>query len=74
MLIPSCMCLNMIFAKNGVKDIDGVPILDTVGALVKTAELMVDPKAIGISRSKSGLYAPVSKEELTQVRKLYGVE
>ena len=73
MLIPSCMSLNMIFAKSGVKDIDGVPILDTAAALVKTAELMVDLKAIGISRSKSGLYAPVSKEELTQVRKLYGV-
>ncbi|MFC2003512.1 aspartate/glutamate racemase family protein [Chloroflexota bacterium] len=74
MLIPSCMCLNMIFADNSVKDIDGVPILDMAAALVKTAELMVDLKALGISRSKSGLYTPVSKEELTQVRKLYGVE
>ena len=62
---------NMFLVSQGVKEIDGVPILDVCGAVIKIAELMVDLKEIGISRSKKGLFAAPSQEEIEQIRKLY---
>jgi Asp/Glu/hydantoin racemase len=74
MFISTCNILNMVMVNCGFREIDGVPILDTAGALLKITELMVDLKQIGISRSKKGFYNYLSKEELTRVRKSYGVE
>ena len=73
-LISACNILNMVLVNCGCRQIDGVPILDTAGALVKMTELMVDLKQIGISRSKAGSSTYLSKEELARVRKVYGVE
>lgn len=73
-LISACNVLNMVLVNCGCRQIDGVPILDTAGALMKMTELMVDLKQIGVSRSKAGLYTPLSKEDLARVRKSYGVE
>ena len=66
--------VNMFMVEQGVKEIDGVPVLDVCGTLIKVAELMVDLRKMGISRSKRGLCAPPSKEELVQLRKLYGTD
>jgi len=73
-LIPSCNILNMVLVNCGCRQIDGVSILDTAGALVKMTELMVDLKQIGISRSKAGFYTSLSKQELERVRKVYGIK
>jgi len=73
-LIATCNILNMVLVNCDCRQIDGIPILDTTGALVKMTELMVDLKQIGISRSKAGLYTSLSKKELARVRKAYGVE
>lgn len=73
-LLSSCNILNMVLVNCGLREIDGVFILDTAGALVKVGEFMVDLKQAGISRSKSGLYSPLSKEELTNIRRTYGIE
>ena len=64
---------NMIMVDQGVREIDGVPILDVCGAVIKIAEMMVDLKKVGITRSTSGLFAQPSNEERAQLRKLYGV-
>lgn len=72
-LITACNILNMVLVDCGLREIDGVSILDTAGAMVKVAEFMVDLKQAGISRSKAGLYTPLSREELVSVRKLYGI-
>ncbi|MFC1981074.1 hypothetical protein ACFLVN_02390 [Chloroflexota bacterium] len=37
------------------------------GAVIQVAELMIDLKKIGITRSESGLFAPPSKEERAQL-------
>ncbi|MFC2013665.1 aspartate/glutamate racemase family protein [Chloroflexota bacterium] len=74
MFISACNILNMVLIDCGCRQIDGVPILDTAGALVKITELMVDLEQIGITRSKVGLYTSLSKEELARIRKSYGVE
>ncbi|MFC2016716.1 aspartate/glutamate racemase family protein [Chloroflexota bacterium] len=63
--------LNMFLVNQGIREVDGVPILDSTAAVIKTAEMMVDLKTVGISRSKHGLYAPPSAEDLVAIRKLY---
>jgi Asp/Glu/hydantoin racemase len=73
MIITECNMLNMILVEAGLRDVDGVPILDTTGALIKAAEFMVDLRSIGITRSKNGLFSHMKKEEVVSVQKLYGV-
>ncbi len=72
-LLSTCNVLNMVLVNCGCREVNGVPILDTTGAIVKIAELMVDLKNIGVSRSKRGLYPAVSKEDLARIRKGYGI-
>jgi len=74
MLISTCGCLNMVLVSNGIKEIEGIPFLDSVGTVVKTAEFLVDLKNIGADRVTRGLYTRVTKEELSAVRKLYKIE
>jgi len=70
-LVPSCNILNMVLVDSGVREVDGMPILDNVGAVVKMAELLADLKEMGVNRSKKGFYAALSKQELTDIRRLY---
>lgn len=74
MFISTCNILNMVLVNSGFREIDGVPILDTAGALLKVTELMVNLKEIGISRSKKGFYSTLPKEDLIRIRKSYGIE
>ena len=74
MLISTSGILTMILATHGITEIEGVPFLDSVGVAIKTAELLVDLKKMGVDRVRRGLFTPLSKEELSDVRKLYNVE
>lgn len=74
MLVPTCGCLNMVLVANGIKEIEGIPVIDTVGTVLKTAELLVELKKIGLERVNRGLYSRVTKKELSTVRKMYGVK
>ena len=74
MLLPACNVLNMVLVDADLREIDGVPILDTAGVMVKVAEFMVDLEQAGISRSRAGLYARLSKKELANIRNSYGVD
>lgn len=57
----------------GIRDVDGVPVLDGVTALVKTAELAVRLREItGTFTSKAGTYAPPTGRTLDRVRHEYG--
>ncbi|UCG65980.1 MAG: hypothetical protein JSW12_02710 [Deltaproteobacteria bacterium] len=73
-LVCSCNILNMVLVDAGVREVDGTPILDGVGAVLKAAEFFGDLDKAGIVKSKKGLYAGLSKKELAQIRKLYGIE
>jgi Asp/Glu/hydantoin racemase len=66
--------INMFAMDHNLREIDGVPILDVCGAAIKIAELMVDLKKMGITRSRSGLFSVPSKEEHAQLRKLYELQ
>ncbi len=73
-LICAGNMMTMLLVDQGMTQVNGVRILDSLGILVKMAEMMVDLQAMGITRSKMGMYAPLSKEEIRSVRKLYGIE
>ena len=63
--------LNMFLIDQGVRDIDGVPILDCCTAAVKTAEMLVDLHKLGIRRSGKGLFAEPPAGDKAKLRKLY---
>ena len=74
-LVPGFGGLSVFMAEHGMREIDSVPIVDGVAVVIKTAEMLVDLKNMGIMRSKKGLdISPVSKEELLAARKIYGIE
>ncbi len=74
MFVTSCGCTNMILAKHNIHEIEGIPVLEGGGALVKTAELLVDLSKMGIHRSRLGHYTPIPEQDLIAMRKIYGIE
>ena len=66
--------LTLLLVEQGITELGGIRVLDSLGALVKVTELMVDLNKIGINRNKMGLYSPLPKGELGSLRELYGVE
>lgn len=74
MLISTCGCTNMILVAHGIKEIEGTPVMDSMGVVIKMAELLVDLKKMGLDRVNRGLYSRLTKEELSSIRKLYKVE
>ena len=71
MLMVAGNPLNMFLIDQGVRDIDGVPILDCCTAAVKTAEMLVDLQRLGIRRSGKGLFAAPPAADKAKLRKLY---
>ena len=74
MLVPSCNVLNMVLIDANLRAIDGVTILDIAGTTLKVAEFMVDLEQAGISRSKSALCMPLSKDDILSIRNSYGIK
>lgn len=74
MLISACNCLTMVLVHAGVKDIAGIPFLDSVGALVKTGEMMLELNKMGVKRSRRGDFSQPTKEELANALKTYQVK
>ena len=73
-LIPGFGAIGSFLGERGIHDIDGIPIVDIVAVVIKTAEMLVDLKNLGLQRSRLGMHNYASKEELIAARKLYGVE
>lgn len=70
-LLTSPLVINRFLLDNNVWEIDGAVVLDAAAAVIKLAELMVDFKAIGINRGKTGNYTPPPPDILTALKKLY---
>ena len=67
--------LSLILIEQGITEVDGVIILDNVAAMVKVSEMIVDLRKLGIRHSRRGpSFAPIPKEELAIIRKVYHVE
>lgn len=69
-IIPGCGVLNVLLAVNKVNNYKDAVILDTVGSLVKVAELMVELKQkVSLGVSRRGVYGSPGKEVMEQVKK-----
>jgi allantoin racemase len=73
-LVNGCGCTNMVLAKHGIREIEGIPVMEGGGALIKIAEMLVDLKNMGINRSHLGPYTSMAKGDLSSLRKMYGLE
>lgn len=71
-IVPGCGVLNVLLAVNKMNSYKGAVILDTIGSLVKVAEVMVELKqklSFGVSRR--GGYGSPGKEIMEQARKAF---
>jgi len=71
-LIPGFGAVGSFFGERGIHDIDGIPIVDIVASVIKTAETLFDFKKLGMRRSRLGGGNHASKEELLAARVIYG--
>ncbi|MFC1981665.1 aspartate/glutamate racemase family protein [Chloroflexota bacterium] len=62
--------VHLFLFEHGVREIDGVPILDVCRVAVKFGEFRVELNNMGINSSKKGLYIAPSKEELATILQL----
>jgi len=63
--------LNMFLIDQGVRAVDGVPVLDCCTAAIKTAEMLADLHKLGVRRSTKGLFEAPVGEAKEKIRKLF---
>jgi Asp/Glu/hydantoin racemase len=73
MLIPGTAPISVFLAEQGVREIDGVPILDLHAAVIKATEMAVDFRRLGIPKSRKGPAFDVNKDDIVLARKIYGL-
>ena len=75
-IIPGEAPLCVLLATNGVSQVDGVPVLDSLACWIKQAELLVDlRRASGIQRCQRGYFnEPPTRERLGEVIGFYGLD
>lgn len=70
-LIAGCGSLSPILSVNGIREIDGAPVVDPEQAALKFAEMMVDFQTAGIPvKSSKGLFLKAPKGETLKGYKL----
>ncbi len=69
---PLCMLLN----RAGIAEVDGVPLVDSLAATIKCAEMLVDlRRSTGVKQSKRGYFAaPPPRERLKELWNFYGLD
>jgi Asp/Glu/hydantoin racemase len=67
-IIPGCGIINMVLVKNGINRIEGIPIFDTTGMLIRMIETMILLKEIsGLDTSRKGFYEPPPDSKLSEI-------
>jgi Asp/Glu/hydantoin racemase len=70
-LIPAEGVLNTMLVRNRVREVDGVPVLDSYGALLQMAEMMVRlRRTTGLGPSRRSAYAKPPAELMRGLRRL----
>ena len=72
-LIMGFAAITVFLSEQGIREIDGVPILDSQAAVIKVAEMMVDFRKLGMPKPSKGPLFYISKEDTQIARKVYGV-
>lgn len=75
-IIPGEAPLCVLLATQGVAQVDGVPVLDSLACWVKQAEMLVDlRRGSGIERCQRGYFnEPPSRERVREVMRFYGLD
>ncbi len=73
-LIPGFGAMSSFFGEQNIHEVDGIPIVDIVAVVIKTAETLVDLSKLGEKRSRAGFYTYASSDELKAGRQFYGIE
>ncbi len=73
-IIPGEAPLCVLLAAQGIAEVDGVPVLDSLSCWVKHAEMLVDlQRQSGVQRCQRGYYnEPPSHERIDQLMAFYG--
>lgn len=74
-IVPGEAPLNVLLAMNGVTEVDGVPVIDSLGAWVRAAEEAVLARRAGQAPERCGYFGaavdPVRRDEILQ---FYGLD
>ena len=75
-IVPGEMPMNILLAKNGITQVDGVPVIDGLAVTMKLAECMVDLRqSVGMKQSRNGFFGeapdPARVEQMTS---FYGLD
>ncbi len=74
-IVLGCGLMNLVGIRNGLTDIDGAPVLDVSGLLMKTAEAMVVlRRRSGLHVSRAGYYARPPAAEIDRIARAYGLD
>lgn len=73
-IIPGEAPLCVLLASQGVAEVDGVPVLDSLSCWIKQAELLVDLKRqSGVQRCQRGYFnEPPARERIDELMAFYG--
>jgi hypothetical protein len=66
-LIPAGGPLNMFFVDHGLREVDGVPILDILAVSIKAAEQAIALKQAGVPLKGASFVPPDRKAQLRQI-------
>ncbi len=70
-LIPAEGVLNTMLVRNNVRDVDGVPVLDSYGALLQHADMLARlRRRTGLAVGRRGIYAKPPLEITNHLRRL----
>lgn len=74
-IIPGEAPLNLLLARGGVNEVDGVPVLDALAATIKMAEMMVGLRqTTGVSPCRRGYFqAKPPRERVKELHRFYGL-
>jgi Asp/Glu/hydantoin racemase len=74
-IIPGEAPLCLLLARNGVNQVDGVPVVDSLAAIVKTAEMMVGLRqATGVAPCRRGYFqAQPPRARVKELLRFYGI-
>ena len=75
-IIPGEAPRNMLLNRAGISDVDGVPLVDSLAATIKCAEMLVDlRRTTGVKQAKRGYFAAQPpRERLKELWKFYGLD
>jgi Asp/Glu/hydantoin racemase len=73
-LLTEFAAASLFLAEQGVRHIDGIPVLDSQAAVIKVAEMKVDFRRLGLPKSGRRPMHSVTAEDIHNARRIYGVE